>query len=156
MQTTTPTKIPAPTAAPLTNTPSEPIVEQNAYEEITTQSIPERPVQETSGPSQTNIEATVSGEAANVASPDALSRIEAVESNAVSTDASAPPEPNYSAIVDREIRIREQAAYEQAPLPFFWIAVALAVLGIAFHLVRRERTRAPDKGPPEKKSPIKA
>jgi len=59
------------------------------------------------------------GEAAGVASPDAAPRIEAVEFNAVSTDASAAPEPNYSAFVDREIRIREQAAYEQGAATFF-------------------------------------
>jgi hypothetical protein len=143
VQTTTPTKTPAPTAPSLTSTSTEPTIEQNAHEEITTQSIPERPVQETSGPSQTNTEATVSGEAAGVASPDAVPRIEAVESNAVSTDASVASEPVYSDFTDRAVRIREQAAYEQAPLPFFWIAVGLAVIGIAFHLVRRERTRRP-------------
>jgi hypothetical protein len=143
MQTTTPTTTPAPIASPLTNTSSKPIVEQNAHEEITTQSIPERRVQETSAPSQTNTEATVSGEAAGVASPDAVLRIEAVESNAASTDASAASEPNYNDFLDREVRIREQADYEQAPLPFFWIAVCLAVIGISFHLVRRERTRRP-------------
>jgi hypothetical protein len=87
-----------------------------------------------------------------VASPDAVPRIEPAESNAVSTDASAVSE----AQLQRFIRISERATYEQAPLPFFWIAVCLAVIGISFHLVRRERTRAPDKGPPEKKRPIKA
>jgi hypothetical protein len=143
MQTTAPTTTPAPTAPPLTSTSSEPIVEQNAHEEITTQSIPERPVQETTGPSQTNTEATVSGEAASVASPDAVPRTEAVESNAASTDAAAASEAGYSDFIDREVRIREQAAYEQAPLPFFWIAVGLAVIGISFHFVRRARTRRP-------------
>ena len=59
------------------------------------------------------------------------------------TDASVASEPDYSDFIDREVRIREQAAYEQAPLPFFWIAVGLAVIGIAFHLMRRERTRRP-------------
>ena len=54
MQTTAPTTTPAPTAPRITSTSSEPIVEQNAHEEITTQSIPERAVQETSAPSQTN------------------------------------------------------------------------------------------------------
>ena len=44
MQTTTPTATRAPTAPPPTGTSSEPIVEQNTHEEITTQSIPERPV----------------------------------------------------------------------------------------------------------------
>jgi hypothetical protein len=143
MQTIAPATTPAPTAPPLTNTSSEPIVEQNAPEEITTQSILERPAEETSGPSQTNTEATVSGEAAGVASPNAVPRIEALESNAVSTDASAASEPDYSNFIDREVRISEQAAYEQAPLPFFWIAVGLALTGISFHFVRRTRTRRP-------------
>jgi hypothetical protein len=83
MQTTSPTKIPAPTAPPLTSTSSEPIVEQNAHEEITTQSIPERPVQETSAPSQPNTEAAAPGEAAGVASPDAVPRIEALDPTSV-------------------------------------------------------------------------
>jgi hypothetical protein len=139
MQTTKPTTIPAPTEPPLTNTPSEPIVEQSAHEEITTQSIPERPVQETSAPLQTNTEGAAPGKAAGVASPDAVPRIEPVESNAVSTDASAVSE----AQLQRFNRISEQAAYEQAPLPFFWIAVGLALIGISFHFVRRARTRRP-------------
>ena len=96
MQTNTPTTTPAPTAPPLTSTSSESTVEQNAHEEITTQSIPERRVQETSAPSQTNTEAAAPGDAADVASPDAVPRIEALESNAVSTDASAASEPHYS------------------------------------------------------------
>ena len=78
-----------------------------------------------------------------MASPDAVPRIEAVESNAVSTDASAASEPAYSDFIDKAVRIREQATYEQAPLPFFWIAVGLALIGISFHFVRRERTRRP-------------
>jgi hypothetical protein len=78
-----------------------------------------------------------------VASPDVVPRIEALESNAVSTDASAASEPVYSEFLDREVRIREQATYEQAPLPFFWIAVGLALIGISFHFVRRARTRRP-------------
>ena len=53
-----------------------------------------------------------------MASPDAVPRIEALESNAVSTDASAASEPDYS-YLDKDIRVREQATYEQAPLPFF-------------------------------------
>ena len=138
MQTTAPVTTPAP---PLTNTPSESIVKQNAHEEITTQPIPERSVQETSAPTQANTEAIVSGEAAGVASPDAVPRIEALESNAVSTDASAALEAQLQRLIDREVRIREQAAYEQAPLPFFWIAVGLALIGISFHFVRRARTR---------------
>jgi hypothetical protein len=137
MQTTAPTTTPAPTVRPLTSTSSKPIVEQNAHEEITTQSIPERPAQETSAPSQTNTEAAARGEAASVASPDAVRRIEALESDAVSNDASAASEPDYS----RYVRISEQATYEQAPLPFFWIAVGLALIGISFHFVRRARTR---------------
>jgi hypothetical protein len=136
---TAPTTTPAPTAPPLTSTSSEPIVEQNAHEEITTQSIPERPVQETSAPSQTNAEAAAPGEA-GMASPDAVPRIEAVESNAVSTDASAASEHDH---IERSVRISEQATYEQAPLPFFWIAVGLALIGISFHFVRRARTRRP-------------
>jgi hypothetical protein len=144
MQTTASTTTPEPTAPPLTSTSSEPIVEQNAHEEITTQSIPERPVQETSAPSQTNTEVAAPGEATGVASPNAVSRIEALESNAVSTDAAAASEPDYSALIDRidrAVRINEQVAYEQAPLPFFWIAVALALIGISFHFVRGARTR---------------
>ena len=78
-----------------------------------------------------------------MASPDAVPSIEALESNAVSTDASAASEPDYSDFIDRDVRIREQATYEQAPLPFFWIAVGLAVIGISFHFVRRARTRRP-------------
>ena len=124
MQTTAPTTTPAPTAPRITSTPSEPIVEQNAHEEITTQSIPERPVQEASAPSQTNTEAAAPGEAAGVASPDAIPRIETLE-------------------LDRAVRIQERATYEQAPLPFFWIAVCLALIGISFHFVRRARTRRP-------------
>jgi hypothetical protein len=42
-----------------------------------------------------------------VASLDAVLRIEAVESNAASTDASAASGPDYSNIIDREVRIRE-------------------------------------------------
>ena len=129
MQTTAPTTTPAPTAPPLTS--SEPIVEQNAHEEITTQSIPKRPVQETSAPSQTNTETAAPGETAGVASPDAVPRIEAPESNAVSTDALAASEPAYSDFIDKAVRIREQATNGQAPLPFFWIAVGLAVIGCA-------------------------
>ena len=128
MQTTAPVTTPAP---PLTNTPSESIVKQNAHEEITTQPIPERSVQETSAPTQANTEAIVSGEAAGVASPDAVPRIEAPESNAVSTDALAASEPAYSDFIDKAVRIREQATNGQAPLPFFWIAVGLAVIGCA-------------------------
>jgi hypothetical protein len=141
MQNTAPTTTPAPTAPPLTSTSSEPIVEQNAHEEITTQSIPERPVQETSAPSQTSTEMAAPREAAGVASPDAAPKIEALESNAVSTDASAASEPAYSDFLDKADRIREQGTYEQAPLPFFWIAVGLALIGISFHFVRRARTR---------------
>jgi hypothetical protein len=51
-----------------------------------------------------------------VASPNVVPRIEALESNAVSTDASAASEPVYSEFLDREVRIREQATYEQAQL----------------------------------------
>jgi hypothetical protein len=76
-----------------------------------------------------------------VTSPDAVPRIEALESNSVSTDASAALEAQLQRLVDREVRIREQATYEQAPLPFFWIAVGLALIGISFHFVRRARTR---------------
>ena len=143
MQTTTPTTTPAPTAPPLTSTSSDPIVEQNAHEEITTQSIPERAVQETSAPSQTNTEAAAPGDAAGAASPDAVPRIEALESNAVSTDASAASETDYGDFIERAVRIREQATYEQAPLPFLVIAVGLALIGISFHFVRRARTRRP-------------
>jgi len=143
MQTNTPTTTPAPTAPPLTSTSSESTVEQNAHEEITTQSIPERAVQETSAPSQTNTEAAAPGDAADVASPDAVPRIKAMESNAVSTDASAASEPHYSDFIDRAVRIREQPTYEQAPLPFFVIALGLAVIGISFHFARRARTRPP-------------
>jgi hypothetical protein len=143
IQTTAPVTIPESTGPPLTSTSSKPIVEQNAHEEITTQSIAERPVQETNSPSQTNTKATVSGGEAGPASPDAVPRIEALESNAVSTDASVASAPNYSDFLDREVRIREQATYEQAPLPFFWIAVCLALIGISFHFVRRARTRRP-------------
>ena len=143
MQTTTPTTTPAPTAPPLTSTSSEPIVEQNAHEEITTQSIPERAVQETSAPSQTNTEAAAPGDAAGAASPDAVPKIEALESNAVSTDASAASETDYGDFIERAVRIREQATYEQAPLPFLVIAVGLALIGISFHFVRRARTRRP-------------
>ena len=78
-----------------------------------------------------------------MASPDAVPRIKAMESNAVSTDASAASEPHYSDFIDRAVRIREQATYEQAPLPFFVIALGLAVIGISFHFVRRARTRRP-------------
>jgi hypothetical protein len=138
MQTTAPVTTPVP---PLTSTSSEPIVEQNAYEEITTQSTPERSVQETNAPSQTNTEAAAPGEAAGVTSPDAVPRIETLQSNAVSTDASAALEAQLQRLIDREVRIHEQATYEQAPLPFFWIAVALALIGISFHFVRRARTR---------------
>src|SRR5262249_1515147 len=111
MQTTTPTATRAPTAPPPTGTSSEPIVEQNTHEEITTQSIPERPVQETSAPAQTSTDAAKPGDAAGVASPDAVPRIKAMESNAVSTDASAASEPHYSDFIDRAVRIREQATY---------------------------------------------
>jgi hypothetical protein len=65
-----------------------------------------------------------------VASPDAVPRIEAPESNAVSTDASAASEPAYSDFTDKAVR-NEQATNDQAPLPFFWIAVGLAVMGCA-------------------------
>jgi hypothetical protein len=134
VQTIAPVTTPVPTAPPLTSTSSEPIVEQNAHEEITTQSIiPERPAHETMAPSQTNTEPAALDDAASVPSPDGVRRI---ESNAVSTDASAASVADYS----RYFRINEQATYEQAPLPFLWIAVGLALIGISFHFVRRART----------------
>ena len=74
-----------------------------------------------------------------MASPDAVRSVEALESNAVPTDALAASEPDYS----RYVRISQQATYEQAPLPFFWIAVGLALIGISFHFVRGARTRRP-------------
>jgi hypothetical protein len=72
-----------------------------------------------------------------VASPDVVPRIEALESNAVSTDASAASETDYSEFIERAVRIREQATYEQAPIPFLVIAFGLTVIGISFHFVRR-------------------
>jgi hypothetical protein len=72
-----------------------------------------------------------------VAPPDAAPSIEASESNAVSTNASAASEPDYSDFIERAVRIREQATYEQAPLPFLIIAVGLALIGISFHFARR-------------------
>jgi hypothetical protein len=74
-----------------------------------------------------------------VAPPDAAPRIEALESNAVSPDISAASEPDYIDFIERAVRIREQATYEQAPIPFLVIAVGLAVIGISFHFVRRVR-----------------
>ena len=76
--------------------------------------------------------------------PDAVPRIvEALESNAVSTDASAASETDYGGFIERAVRIREQATYEQAPLLFLVIAVGLALIGISLHFVRRARTRRP-------------
>ena len=130
----------APTVPPTQN--NEQVIQQSAREESATNSLLERPVQETSASSQTNAQAPAPVDAADVATPDAVPRIEALESNAVSTDASAASEPDYIDLIERAERIREQASYEQAPIRFFVIAVGLAVIGISFHFVRRRRFAA--------------
>jgi hypothetical protein len=114
-------------------------IHQSAHEESATNSVLERPVGETSASSKTNAEAGAPVDAADVASPDAVPRIKALESNAVSTDASAASVPDY---IERVGRSREQANNEQAPISFFVIAVGLVVIGISFHFVRRARIRA--------------
>ena len=114
LQTNTPTRHRRQPPRRLISTSSEPIVEQNAHEEIITQSIPERAVQETSAPSQTNSEGVIS--------PDVVPRIRALESGAVPTDASTTD------FIEGVVRIREQTTYDQAPLIlFFVIAVGLAL-----------------------------
>ena len=112
-------------------------IHQSAHEESATNSLLERPVGETSTSSQTNAQAPAPVDTAGVAPPDAAPSIEASESNAVSTNASAASEPDYSDFIERAVRIREQATYEQAPLPFLIIAVGLALIGISFHFARR-------------------
>jgi hypothetical protein len=127
----------APTVPPTQNNEqviSAPI-QQSAHEESATNSLLERPVQETSASSQTNAQAPAPVDAADVATPDAVPRIKALESNAVSTDASAASE-DYT---ERAVRIRDQASNEQTPIRFFVIAVGLAVIGVSFHFVRRLR-----------------
>jgi hypothetical protein len=111
-------------------------IQQGADEGSATYSLPERAVQETSASLQTNAQAAAPVDAAGVASLDAVPRIKALESNAVSTDASADSVPDY---IERVARSREQATNERAPIPFFAIAVGLAVIGISFHFVRRLR-----------------
>ena len=122
---------PEPNAAPAISTSSEPIVEQNVHDEIITQSIPERPVQETSAPPQTNSQGVIS--------PDVVPRIKALESGAVPTDASTP---DY---IEAVVRNREQINDNQIPMIlFFVISVGLAAVGISSHFfVRRARTRRP-------------
>ena len=109
-QTNTPNTAPELNAPPVVSPSSQPIVEQNGHEEITTQSIPERPVQGTSAPSQTNAEAAAPVDAAGVASPDVVPRIKALESGEVPTDASTP---DY---IETVARSREQAKRYQIPM----------------------------------------
>ena len=114
-------------------------IHQSAHEESAANSVLERPVGETSAPSKTNAEAAAPVDAADVASPDPVPRIKALESTAVSTDASAASVPDY---IERVVRSREQANNEHGPISFFVIAVGLTVIGISFHFVRRTRIRA--------------
>ena len=114
-------------------------IQQSAHEESATNSVLERPVGKISASSKTNSEAAAPVDAGDVASPDAVPRIKALESNAVSTDAPAASVPDY---IERVVRSREQANNEQAPISFFVIAVGLVVIGISFHFVRRARIRA--------------
>jgi hypothetical protein len=124
-------------APPVVSPSTQPTVEQAAQEEITTQSIPEPPVQETSAPSQTDAQTAASADRAAVASPDVVPRIKALESSAVPTDASTP---DY---IETVVRSREQANANQIPrILFLVIPVGLVVIVISsFFLVRRVRTR---------------
>ena len=137
-QATTSAPASAPTVPPTQNYEQviSATIQQSAHKESATNSLLELPAQETSASSQTNAQAPAPVDTADVASPDVVPRIEALESDAVSTDASAASYLDYQ---ERANRINEQATYEQAPLPFFWIAVCLAVIGISFHFVRRLR-----------------
>ena len=109
-------------------------IQQSAHEGKAADAFQERPGQETSASSQTDVQ-TAGANDAEVASPDAAPRIMA---HAASTDAAASVPDDY---VERVARSREQAANEQPPIFFFVIAVALAAIGIAIHFVRRLRFR---------------
>jgi hypothetical protein len=125
-ETSVPTAPPTQNDAPVVS----PTNQQNAHEGPA--AVTERPVQETSASSQTNALAAASG-AADVAPPDAAPRIIAHTST---DDAVASVPDDY---IERVVRSRKQAANEQAPIPFFVIAIILAAIGISIHFVGRRR-----------------
>jgi hypothetical protein len=128
-------EVPASSAGEETSVPTAPptqndapgisaTIQQSADEGKAADSLPERPVQQTSASSQTNAQAA----AVDAADMDAVPRIKA---HAVSTD----ERRRFGA---RRLH-REGSTNEQAPITFFVIAVGLAVIGISFHFVRRLR-----------------